>query len=636
MVNHVAVTRYRILTLLAAALLTATGLVAPIAQANPAPARLATPPMGWNHWNKFRCQIDEGIVREIADAMVSTGLRDAGYQYVNVDDCWQAAARDADGRLASDPVTFPSGMAALADYVHARGLKFGIYTAVGEKSCEGRPASGGHYAEDAATFADWGVDYVKLDWCGATGDPHALTSEFRASLDSTGRSMALGVSRHGSPWLWPDRPADLWRTSADIDDEWHSMLRNAEEEAGLSGAAGAGKGWNDPDMLQIGNGKMSPVEYRAHFSLWAVLAAPLLMGNDLRQMDPETLSILANREVIAVDQDPLGVPGERLRTNGGEEVWTRPLAGGDVAVVLFNRGPHSTEIRTSAHEIGLRPAHGYRLRDLWTGQEGTTPGSISADVPPHGAALFRVTPNAHGPAWQTLSAEADYLEPGRPTTVRVSRGASLDAPEGWQMRRLSPSRYEVTAPADAPTGPAALKLSAGRQQIEHVVVVPPAPPRGAGALSNHPRLETDNGWYLPMKINQSFGPDDFCGDCPGGPLTIGAKTFETGLGTYASAQVSYYLGASCRSVDLAAGIDREVLAMNWPGAHNVKGTAKFVVYADGKPIFETGLLKAGEPAKHAKLDTRGVRELKLVNHSGGDGNFADHADWGGLQFDCRT
>ena len=238
---------------------------------SPVPARAATavhpvtPPMGWNSWNHFHCAVSEQVVEQTADAIVASGLRDAGYRYVNVDDCWEAPERDAQGRLQADPNTFPSGIAALAAYVHERGLKLGLYTAAGEKTCQGRPGSGGSYGIDAATFAAWGADYVKFDWCGAKGDPHELAAQFRAALDATGRPIVLSVSRHGSPWLWPDRPADLWRTSADIDPTWNTMLRNAEEEAGLSDRAGRNLGWNDPDMLQIGNG-LSADEERAHFS----------------------------------------------------------------------------------------------------------------------------------------------------------------------------------------------------------------------------------------------------------------------------------------------------------------------------------------------------------------------------------
>lgn len=641
--------------------------VSPASAATPTPAptpaasppRLSAPPMGWNDWNSFHCGITEQIVRDTADALVRTGLRDAGYRNVNVDDCW-SSSRDADGHLQADPVAFPSGMAALAGYVHARGLKFGIYTAAGDKTCQGRPASGGHYQQDASDFASWGVDYVKLDWCDAKGDPYQLTSQFRAALDATGHSMVLGVSRHGNPWTWPSHPADLWRTSADIDDQWSSMLRNTEEETGLSADAGAGKGWNDPDMLQIGNGGMSTEEYRAHLSLWSVLAAPLLMGNDVRNADQATLDLLGNREVIAVDQDTLGAPGDRLSSDGDREVWTRRLANGDVAVALFNRGATSTEIRTDARSAGLPPSPGYTLRDLWQHTETQTAGGISAQVPPHGVVLYRVSARrAPGDAQVTLSTDTGYVPAGQTTPVTVSvRNESvaplgidhigLDAPAGWQVRLVhqdSPvtvagrpvtARFEVTAPPGAANAALGLSATAGTATYRSATqaVVPPAPPSGDVALSDHPRVQTDNGWYLPMKVDHSFGPDDFCGDCTGGTLTLGGQQFATGLGTYASSQVAYYLGGRCRTFDTTMGIDDEVLGITWPGSQNVRGTARFLLYGDGRLLFDSGLLRMGQPPARAVVDVRGVRELKLVDHSGGDGNFADHADWAGMRASC--
>ncbi|MCP3803164.1 NPCBM/NEW2 domain-containing protein [Allokutzneria sp. A3M-2-11 16] len=639
----------RALLMIAVVLVSTATAVGPVAAA-PAPAppgatRLATPPMGWNHWNHFRCRIDEKIVRETADAMVRTGLRDAGYRYVNVDDCWEAESRDAAGRLRAHPVTFPGGIKALADYVHERGLRFGIYTAAGDKTCEGRPGSGGHYARDAATFAEWGVDYVKLDWCGAKGDPHRLTSEFRAALDATGRSVTLAVSRHGAPWRWPDRPADLWRTSADIDDNWHSVLRNAQEQAGLSGAAGAGRGWNDPDMLQVGNGGMSAEEYRAHFSLWAITGAPLLMGNDIRSIDKATLDVLGNREVIAVDQDALGRPGDRLRGDGTREVWARGLAGGDVAVALFNRGPYTTEIRTSAAELGLPFAHRYAVRDLWLHGPSMTRGEIAASVPPHGVALLRVSAGAAGLEERvTLSGDASFVEPGKKTVVRVNlRGGTtfgVRAPEGWLVRKTGVARFEITAPANSVAGKESLTLSAKHRgrwiTVAHTVVIAPPPPRGVLALSDHPRVEAENGWYLPMKVNRSFGPDDFCADCPGGPLSLAGKRFDKGLGTYASSQASYYLGGMCRSFAATVGVDDEVLGMTWPRPHNAVGTAAFSIYADGRRVYDSGIRTVGGPPGEVDLDVRGVRELRLVNHSAGDGNFADHADWAGMRVECAN
>jgi alpha-galactosidase len=647
-----------VLTLIAAVAATAP---TPAATAGPAAptSRLASPPMGWNDWNHFHCGITEQIVMDTADALVSSGLRDVGYRYVNVDDCWEAATRDADGRLAADPVAFPSGIAALAAYVHARGLKFGLYTAAGDKTCQGRPASGGHFATDAATFAGWQVDYVKLDWCGTHGDPHALASEFRAALDATGRPVVLSVSRHGSPWLWPDHPADLWRTSADIDDTWNTLLRNAEEEAGLSGKAGAGAGWNDPDMLQVGNGGMSADEYRAHLSLWAVLAAPLLMGNDVRTLDPATLAILGNREVIAVDQDRAGTQGDRVATDGDREVWARPLAGGDVAVALFNRGAYATEIRTDVRAVGLPASSaGYRVRDLWTHRTHASRGGLSAFVPAHGVALFRVSPGHAGGAapLTTLAAGPGFLPAGQASVVTVTlrdegrtplppTALGLSAPAGWTVRRLpggdpvaipghpATARYAVTPPAGTPVGPAPVTVTAGGTSQPAVLAVPPPAPTGGTALSDHPAVQADNGWYLPLKVDHSFG-DDFCGDCPGGTLTLAGTAYPTGLATYASAQVTYYLGGRCGTFDTTVGVDDEVTGMTWPRPQNIVGTARFQIYADGRLVYASGVRTVGGPPGHAHLDVRGVRELKLVDDSAADGNFLDHADWAGTQVTC--
>jgi alpha-galactosidase len=633
------------------------------------PVLLSAPPMGWNDWNHFQCGITEQIVEQTADAIVRTGLRDAGYEYVNVDDCWEASTRDSNGVLRADPVKFPSGMRALADYVHARGLKFGIYTAVGDHTCQGRPGSGGHYTQDAATFAGWGVDYVKFDWCGAQGDPQQLTTQFSTAMSATGRPMALSISRHGEAWLWKNRPANLWRTSADIDDTWNTMLRNAEEEVGLAGAAGPGH-WNDPDMLEVGNGAMSGEEYRAHFSLWALLAAPLLSGTDLRTASPDTLAILGNREVIAVDQDRLGRQGDRVRSDGDHEVWTRPLAGGDRAVVLFNRGVYAAQIHTSATEVGLGSAPGYAVRDLWAHRTYSTRGGIDAFVPPHGVAMFRVHPlPTAGPAVAGLTSLATapgFLAAGVTTTVTMSLRddgpepllgvrLGLAAPAGWAVRPLSTTApvtpsggaatasFAVTVPTGAPQGDAKLAATATYRSPTGTptqttrtaadVVVPPPPPTGSGALSDHPRLETDNGWYLPLKVDHSFGPD-YCGDCAGGTMTLDGTSYPTGLGTYASAQVSYYLGGACSTFDVATGIDDEVRPDVATMPYDHVGSATFQVYADNRLVYDSGKRTYATPPGHAVLDLRGVRELKLVDTSAGDGNFSDHADWAGMHIRC--
>ncbi|HSF99750.1 MAG TPA: alpha-galactosidase, partial [Vicinamibacterales bacterium] len=319
-------------------------LAGPAGAQRPSDALAPTPPMGWNSWNRFACDVSEQLIRETADAMVASGMRDAGYTYVVIDDCWQVA-RDSAGTIVADPERFPSGMKALADYVHAQGLKFGLYSDAGLKTCEGRPGSRGYEYQDARTYAAWGVDYLKYDWCHhGTQNAEASYRLMRDALDASGRLITLSICEWGSnqPWLWARDIGHLWRTTGDIKDcwvcerglSWTSIL---DRQVGLESYAGPG-GWNDPDMLEVGNGGMTLVEYRAHFSMWAILAAPLMAGNDLRSMTPETRDILTNREVIAVDQDPLGRQGRKVRDDGDVEVWARELADGSRAVALLNRG----------------------------------------------------------------------------------------------------------------------------------------------------------------------------------------------------------------------------------------------------------------------------------------------------------
>jgi alpha-galactosidase len=317
-----------------------------------------TPPMGWNSWNKFGCNVSEDLIKSMADAMVSSAMKDAGYEYIVIDDCWQVN-RDADGNIVADAQHFPSGIKALADYVHSKGLKFGIYSDAGEKTCAKRPGSMGHEYQDALQYAKWGVDYLKYDWCN-TGKRNAeeAYSTMRDALKAAGRPVVFSLCEWGTakPWLWAANVGNLWRTTGDISDTWSSMKKWADGsccqlgmvnivdlQVGLESFAGPGH-WNDPDMLEVGNGGMTNTEYRSHFSLWAMLAAPLMAGNDMRSMSPEIKDILTNKEVIAVDQDALGIEGHRVRKDGDLEVWARPLKDGSRAVILFNRGSNDEEI----------------------------------------------------------------------------------------------------------------------------------------------------------------------------------------------------------------------------------------------------------------------------------------------------
>jgi alpha-galactosidase len=327
-------------------------------------------------------------------------MRDAGYQYVVIDDCWQVA-RDADGRIVPDPERFPEGMQALADYVHGLGLKFGIYTDAGRRTCQGRPGSYGHEMQDALTYAEWGVDYVKVDWCNSQGlDARERYAVVRDALLASGRDIVFSICEWGTnePWDWGPATGNLWRTTGDISDRWESVLSILDRSSQYWRAAGPGA-WNDPDMLEVGNGGMTNDEYRAHFSMWAIMAAPLMAGNDLRDLMDEgrrtaaTRDILTNQEVIAVDQDSLGVQGRLVQNYPPElQVWSRPLADGSRAVALLNRATVPTPITVSFGRTGL-DSDSVRVRDLWAHEDrGVHAGRYQAMVPSHGVVMLRLTP----------------------------------------------------------------------------------------------------------------------------------------------------------------------------------------------------------------------------------------------------
>jgi alpha-galactosidase len=367
-------------------------VTAPAAAQSVSAASLAqTPPMGWNSWNKFACNVSEQLIRETADAMVSSGMQGAGYRYVNIDDCWQVS-RDAQGTIVADPARFPSGIKALADYVHSKGLKLGIYTDAGTLTCQKRPGSLGHELQDAKTYAAWAVDYVKIDWCHAEGlDPEVQYAKFRDALAQVGRPIVFSICNWGvkAPWTWGPVTGNLWRTTDDINDTWDRMSVIGFSQNGLEKFAGPGH-WNDPDMLEVGNGGMEPEEYRVHMALWALLAAPLLAGNDLRSMTPETNEMLTNSEVIAVDQDAKGVQGHRFWDEGPLEVWARPLADGSDAVGLFNRGGSELKITLDFKTLGINGP--VKLRDLWLHKDlGLAQDSYSARVPKHGVVMLKVS-----------------------------------------------------------------------------------------------------------------------------------------------------------------------------------------------------------------------------------------------------
>ncbi|HJZ98705.1 MAG TPA: glycoside hydrolase family 27 protein [Candidatus Solibacter sp.] len=365
-----------------------------------------TPPMGWNSWNKFRNQVSDKMVREIADAMVSSGMKSAGYVYVNIDDTWESAHRDAQGNITTNN-KFPD-MKALADYVHSKGLKLGIYSSPGPKTCAGYEGTYQHEEQDAKQFAKWGIDYLKYDWCSAsqvydnTRDTMvAAYAKMGNALLNSGRKIFYSLCQYGNHNVeeWGERVGgNLWRTTGDINDSWASMERIGFEGTSNPQQVGkapdrakfAGPGhFNDPDMLEIGNGRMTNDEYKTHMSLWSIQAAALLAGNDIRSLDQATKDILLNREVIAVDQDKLGKQGTRKARVGDTEVWSKPLADGSQAVGLFNRGGDSAKVVAKWSDLGLKGSH--TVHDLWKHADlGKKSDSFEAIVPSHGVVMVKV------------------------------------------------------------------------------------------------------------------------------------------------------------------------------------------------------------------------------------------------------
>jgi alpha-galactosidase len=377
------------------------------AQEDKPSANLAlTPPMGWNTWNKFGCNVSEELIRGAADSMVKSGMKDAGYQFVVIDDCWQIS-RDKEGNIVPDPQRFPNGMKAVGDYIHSQGLKFGIYSDAGSQTCAHRPGSQGHEYQDALRYESWGVDYLKEDWCSTTTqDAKSAYALMRKALDNAGRPIVLSICEWGGrqPWLWgKESGGNLWRTTGDIQDRWegkkewkpgdccsYGVVDIVDLQSGIESYAGPGH-WNDPDMLEVGNGGMTDTEYRSHFSLWAILAAPLMAGNDLRTMRPEIHDILTNKEVIAVNQDALGIEGKPVRKEGDTEVFVKPLTGGNRAVILFNRGTSEKEISVNWEEMGYPDHFSAAIRDLWQHKDlGKFSGKFSASVPSHGVVMLTI------------------------------------------------------------------------------------------------------------------------------------------------------------------------------------------------------------------------------------------------------
>jgi alpha-galactosidase len=373
-----------------------------------------TPPLGWNSWNTFDTNVNEELVKGIADAFVKYGFKDAGYQYIVLDDGWMAMERDANGNLVGDPKKFPSGMKALGEYIHSKGLKFGIYNCAGNKTCGGYPGSRGHEYQDAQKYAEWGVDYLKYDWCNTENiNAKGAYQTMRDALYATGRQMVFSICEWGDnqPWNWGAEMGHLWRTTGDIINCWDCEVGHGNWSSwgvwkiirmrkDIRKFTGPGH-WNDFDMMEVGNG-MTEGEDRVHFAMWAMLASPLIMGNDVRTASEETIEILTNKEVIAVNQDPLGLMAFLFTNEDNMEIWAKPLANDEWALVFVNMQETS---RSFTFDWKKHPIHDamynrdvelskgdYKIRDLFNHKDiGTTASQLKVTIPAHDLVMVKLS-----------------------------------------------------------------------------------------------------------------------------------------------------------------------------------------------------------------------------------------------------
>ncbi|WP_406177529.1 NPCBM/NEW2 domain-containing protein [Streptomyces sp. NBC_00996] len=660
-----------------------------------------TPPMGFNNWNSTHCraEFNEAMVKGIADAFVSQGLRDAGYTYVNIDDCWALPNRDASGNLVPDPARFPDGIKAVADYVHSKGLKFGLYSSAGTKTCDtqGFPGGLGHEQQDANLWASWGVDYLKYDNCNNNGvDAKQRYKAMGDALKATGRPILYSICEWGEnqPWNWAAQYGNSWRTTGDISDSWSSMIGIAHRDQPLAPYAGPGA-WNDPDMLEVGNGGMTDTEYRTHFSLWAQMAAPLLIGSDLRNVSSATLDILKNTDVIAIDQDILGRQGTVVSSSGGLVVMSKPLADGGRSVTLTNENTTTRTVSTTAEAVGLGGATSYSLKDLWSKRTSTTIGAISASVPAHGTVMYRVTPgtpvppptgvnqlgdlpwtsaaNGWGPVERNLSNGEQAAGDGRTLTINgttYAKGLGTHAASDityYLGGACTSLRVDVGVDDESTAGG-----SVGFQLYRDATRVADS---GERTASDPPlRLTADLTGGTKLRLVVTDGGDGIAYDhadwadarlaCGSGPaagthalsdLTWASATGgwgpverDTSNGEQAAGDgrtltingTAYPKGLGTHAASTIAyylggncsGLTVSVGVDDEAGGSN--GSVVFRLYRDDTLVADSGRVTGADAAKPLTADLTGGLELRLVVTDSGDGINYDHADWGGPRLTC--
>ncbi|WP_141202837.1 NPCBM/NEW2 domain-containing protein [Streptomyces griseorubiginosus] len=649
-----------------------------------------TPYMGWNTYYALGGDPTAAEIESTADFLVSSGLRDAGYKYVWIDGNWAAPTpRSAAGGLVPNPAQFPDGLKPLVDYIHSKGLKAGIYTDAGPY-IPGKCGLGSHgyYQRDADQFAAWKFDAVKVDYlCGIAADldPKTVYTQFAKALrnNASGRPMIFNLcnpvtspdwgnypEEQQSTYSWSYAPAiaQSWRTYTDVgfvgEIKFKDVLRNYDANARHPEAAGPGH-FNDPDYLGPELG-MSDEEFRTQMTLWSVAAAPLVIGSDIRKLSKTSLGILADRDVLAINQDSAAVQAVQVGPAGTTETWVKRLANGDRAVVLLNRGDSPATLTTKAPSVGLSGSR-FTLKNAWTDRVTESAGTISAAVPAHGAALFRVAPATGKPGLphvvaglpQVTKIGGDTVPAGIAPVVAGGDQAQVEvdvrndspqpvfaphvelaAPSGWTARptgtapkQLKPGRsatftFTVTLPDTAAPGSATLAATTSyettgkqrlRQETDTSLVVAPAPPHGDVALSHHAWISATSGWMTPT-VDRSVGGWT--------PISLLGQEYPTGVGVASPSTIRYYLGDRCTRLTATVGIDDAVRNVGPEG-----GTSTFQVLGDGKVLFDSGVLDR-DGTRQADIDLTGVRVLDLVVGDAGDGGYNDRADWAGLDATC--
>jgi alpha-galactosidase len=664
--------------------------VSTVAQTSATTVLSPTPYMGWNTYYGLGGDFTDATIRSVADSLVSRGLKKAGYDIVWLDGGWQAdESRSAAGDLQPNPAKFPNGLKPLVDYIHSKGLKAGIYTDAGPY-IPGRCGlgSGGYYQRDADQFAAWGFDAVKVDYlCGiaANLDPKTVFTEFAQALrnNASHRPMIFNLCNPVTSPDWGNYPesqqsifswsyapaiAQSWRTYTDVgfqgDIKFKDVLRNYDANARHPEVVKPGA-FSDPDYLAPELG-MSDEEFRTQLTLWAVAAAPLVVGSDIRKLSATTIGMLTDPDVVGINQDRAAVQAVRVGAAGTTETWVKRLADGSRAVVLLNRGDSAKTLTTTAKAVGLSGSR-FTLKNAWTNSVTESAGTISAAVPAHGTALFRVAPATGLPGIPHVTAgipqvtkvgtdsQPDGVAPvvagGDELTAQVvvrndglvpvlKPAVALTGGTGWTVKSLTKApdllaggkqvtfTFTVKLAAGAAPGNEALTASTTyeaigygtqRQTTVSPVVVAPAPPSGTAELSHHPWIVATSGWMSPT-VDESVGG--------GSPISLVSQTYPTGIGVASPSTVRYYLGKACSRLTATVGIDDAVRNVGPEG-----GTSTFQVVGDGKVLFDSGVIDRDHP-KPVDVDLTGVRVLDLLVGDAGDGGYNDRADWAAPTATC--